>query len=66
MQPTTQISFGERNFRIGILVWIAAGVTAYLVLPWFALEYGLFDATVDEYIHSLGLSLIHISEPTRQ
>ncbi|MFW2366437.1 MAG: ABC transporter permease, partial [Desulforhopalus sp.] len=49
-----QISFGERNFRVGILAWIAAGVTAYLLLPWFALEYGLFDATLDEYIDALG------------
>jgi len=49
-----QISFGERSFRIGLLVWIAIGVIAYLGLPWFALEYGLFDATVEEYLDALG------------
>jgi iron(III) transport system permease protein len=49
-----QDSFGERSFRVGIVVWIAVGIAAYLVLPWFALEYGLFDATVDEYLDTLG------------
>jgi len=49
-----QISFGERSFRVGILVWITTGVIAYLALPWFALEYGLFDATVEEYLAALG------------
>jgi iron(III) transport system permease protein len=49
-----QVSFGERSFRIGILFWIIAGVTAYVALPWFALEYGLFDATLEEYFDALG------------
>ena len=49
-----QISFGERSFRIGLIVWVAIGVIAYWLLPWFALEYGLFDATVDEYFDALG------------
>jgi len=49
-----QDSFGERSFRIGIQVWIIAGVTAYCFLPWFALEYGLFDATAVEYLDALG------------
>jgi iron(III) transport system permease protein len=49
-----QISFGERSFRVGLLVWITIGVIAYWALPWFALEYGLFDATAEEYFDALG------------
>jgi len=37
-----------------ILIWIIAGFGAYWFLPWFALEYGLFDATIEEYLASLG------------
>jgi iron(III) transport system permease protein len=48
------VSFGEKRFRLGILLWIVAGVVAYLILPWSALEYGLFDATGEEYLNSLG------------
>ncbi len=49
-----QISFGERNFRTGILIWVLIGVISYWILPWFALEYGVFDATMDEYLDALG------------
>ncbi len=49
-----QISFGERSFRVGIIAWLITGAVAYLVLPWFALEYGLFDATGEEYLDALG------------
>ena len=37
-----------------VLIWIIAGFGAYWFLPWFALEYGLFDATIEEYLASLG------------
>lgn len=49
-----QVSFGERGFRNGIFVWAVIGAISYWVLPWFAFEYGLFDATMDEYWDSLG------------
>jgi iron(III) transport system permease protein len=49
-----QVSFGERSFRTGILIWALIGAISYWVLPWFAFEYGLFDATMDEYWDSLG------------
>ena len=56
-----QISFGERRFRLGILAWVAVGVAAYWLLPWVALEYGLFDATSDEYLDALGWRFDRIS-----
>ncbi len=56
-----QISFGERSFRVGVLVWIVIGVVAYWALPWFALEYGIFDATGDEYLDALGWKTYHLS-----
>ena len=37
-----------------VLIWIITGIGAYWFLPWFALEYGLFDATVEEYLAALG------------
>lgn len=49
-----QVSFGVQGFRIGILIWVIIGAISYWVLPWFALEYGLFDATMDEYWDTLG------------
>jgi len=49
-----QSTIEERSFSIGIFTWSVFGAAAYLVLPWFALEYGLFDVTVDEYIDALG------------
>jgi len=49
-----QASLGERRFRVGIFSWLLIGVLSYLVLPWFGLEYGLFDATMDEYWAALG------------
>jgi len=49
-----QVSFGERSFRIGIVTWAIIGVISYWILPWFALEYGLFDATMAEYWATLG------------
>ncbi|PID44367.1 MAG: iron ABC transporter permease [Proteobacteria bacterium] len=48
------ISYGERSFRAGILIWAMIGVVAYSVLPWVGLEYGLFDSTADEYYEALG------------
>lgn len=56
-----QISFAEKSFRAGILIWGAVGVFAYCTLPWFALEYGLFDATLDEYFEALGWKSHHLS-----
>jgi len=49
-----QVSFGERSYRIGIFTWAVIGAVSYWVLPWFAFEYGLFDATMDEYWATLG------------
>ncbi len=37
-----------------VLVWIITAFSAYWFLPWFALEYGLFDATIEEYVAALG------------
>ena len=37
-----------------VLPWLVAGIGAYLVLPWLALEYGLTDASFDEYVGALG------------
>ena len=37
-----------------VLIWIITGFGAYWFLPWFALEYGLFDVTIEEYVASLG------------
>ena len=37
-----------------VLSWLLAGFLAYWLLPWLALEYGLTDATLDEYMASLG------------
>ncbi len=34
--------------------WAIAGIVLYFILPWFGLEYGIFDATKDELIASLG------------
>ncbi len=39
---------------VTVLLWLIGGFAAYWCLPWFALEYGLFDATVEEYVASLG------------
>ena len=36
-----------------ILPWITIGIVAYFCLPWLALEYGLTDATLDEFIDAL-------------
>jgi iron(III) transport system permease protein len=49
-----QVSFWERSFRTGIFTWAVIGVISYWILPWFALEYGLFDATMAEYWDTLG------------
>lgn len=56
-----QVSFGERSFRIGILAWTIIGVAAFTLLPWVALEYGLFDATRDEYVGALGWKINRIN-----
>ena len=37
-----------------VFPWLVAGIGAYLVLPWLALEYGLTDATFIEYVDALG------------
>jgi iron(III) transport system permease protein len=49
-----QEAIGERSFRTGIFAWVFIGVTAYWLLPWLALEYGLFDSTGEEYYQALG------------
>lgn len=56
-----QVSFGERNFQVGILTWTILGVAAFALLPWVALEYGLFDSTRDEYVDALGWRVHQIS-----
>ena len=37
-----------------IIPWITLGIVAYFCLPWLALEYGLTDATLDEFLDALG------------
>ncbi len=49
-----QLSTGDRSFQTGIFTWLTIGIAAYILLPWFALEYGLFDCTLDEYFDALG------------
>lgn len=49
-----QLSTGDRSFQTGIFIWLTIGIAAYILLPWFALEYGLFDCTIDEYWDALG------------
>lgn len=49
-----QVLFGERSYRIGIFTWVIIGAVSYWILPWFAFEYSLFDATMDEYWATLG------------
>ncbi len=48
------VTTGDRSFHTGIVIWLLTGAAAYILLPWFALEYGLFDCTIDEYIDALG------------
>jgi len=33
-----------------ILRWIALGLLGFVLLPWNALEYGVFDATYSEFV----------------
>jgi iron(III) transport system permease protein len=47
-------ALGERSFRLGLSLWVVIGIAAYWALPWSALEYGIFDATVEEYYDALG------------
>lgn len=49
-----QLSIGDRGFQNGIIAWLTIGLVAYFLLPWFALEYGLFDCTLEEYFDALG------------
>ena len=49
-----QLSSGDKSFQTGILTWLTIGVIAYVLLPWYGLEYGLFDATWEEYFDALG------------
>lgn len=44
----------DNSVSSGIVIWIICGVVAYTILPWFALEYGLFDATWEEFVDALG------------
>jgi iron(III) transport system permease protein len=44
---------GEAS-KLSALLWITVGFFAYWSFPWVALEYGLFDATVEEYLAALG------------
>lgn len=37
-----------------IMPWLFLGMFSYCFLPWLALEYGLTDATLDEYVDALG------------
>ncbi len=48
------VTTGDRSFHTGIVIWLLVGAVAYVLLPWFALEYGLFDCTIDEYVDALG------------
>lgn len=43
------------------MIWALTGAAAYVLLPWFALEYGLFDATPDEYLDALGWKSYRLS-----
>lgn len=38
----------------GITSWVVIGIVGYFTLPWFALEYGLFDATLGEFKVAFG------------
>ncbi len=49
----TTINKGEASPR-GMMGWAFAGIVLYFLLPWFALEYGIFDATMEEFYASLG------------
>ncbi len=49
----TRSAPGETS-PLTVLLWISGGFVAYWFLPWIALEYGLFDATFEEYVASLG------------
>jgi len=48
-----QQSPGETS-RLSALLWIGIAFVAYWSLPWVALEYGLSDATAEEYLAALG------------
>ncbi len=39
--------------RKTVRAWALIGVAAYFVLPWYALDYGLFDSTLDELFDAL-------------
>jgi len=34
-------------------MWAIIGIGAYILLPWYGLEYGLFDCTVDEFLDTM-------------
>ena len=45
-----------------VRLWLLAGLMAYLILPWYAIQDTAWYTMLGQV---LGLSLIHISEPTR-
>jgi len=47
--------------RDPILRWCVAGLLALVLLPWKALEYGVFDATADEFLDAYGWSHLNSS-----
>lgn len=52
---STTASVVSDSFKPSVIVpWTLVGIFAYFSLPWLALEYGLTDATFDEYVDALG------------
>jgi len=52
---TTTANVVSDSFKPSVVIpWPAIGIIAYFFLPWLALEYGLTDATFDEYVDALG------------
>ena len=53
MSTTTSVAYD--SFKPSVIApWTLLGILAYFFLPWLALEYGLTDATFDEYLDALG------------
>ena len=44
----------SESFKPALIIpWVTIGIIAYFCLPWLALEYGLTDATFDEFVDAL-------------
>ncbi|MFV0421093.1 ABC transporter permease [Oleidesulfovibrio sp.] len=53
MQTKRQTAPGEVG-PVVILSWVAIAMAAYFLLPWVALDYGLTDSTMEEFIDAIG------------